>query len=153
MIWPNLFDIWFKPLISITHLKNNISPEVMRRGLISWGTSIFLHSLPCSFMRRTFEWIVESSLEISVSEPRSHCNDFTAFSSWFVYSRKLGDSGTYCAVISNINGAPAQTIASWRQSNHAPIANDAKTPNSENIFAPEQIRALIVGCAISLRYT
>ena len=144
---------WSNTFISLIYLRNNINPEVIRRGRISWGTNIFLHSFPCSFIRRTFEWIVDSSLETSVSEPLSHCNDFTAFSSWLVYKRKLGDSGTYCAVISSINGAPAQTIASWRQSNHAPMAKDAKTPNSENIFAPEHIRALTVGCAISLRYT
>ena len=67
-----------------------------------------------------------------------------------MYSKKLGVSGTYWAVISNMIGAAAQTSANWRQSKVAPIAKDANKPICDDILLAEHRLPRIDGCAISL---
>ena len=65
-----------------------------------------------------------------------------------MYSKKLGVSGTYWAVISNIIGAAAQTSANWRQSKVAPIAKDANKPICDDILLAWNLQMLMI-CKIS----
>ena len=89
---------------------------------------------------------------MSASGPLSHWRALSALSSWLVYKRKLGVSGMYWAVIKSMTGAPAQTSASWRQSNLAPIAKADKRPICDATLVAEHRLPRMEGWAISLMY-
>ena len=127
-------------------------------------TSIYFGKTYCkkmmTFSDRVFEYIFSFfgpsvclwHAYMSASGPRSHWRALSALSSWLVYSRKLGVSGMYWAVIKSMTGAPAQTSASWRQSNLAPIANADKSPICDATLVAEHRLPRMEGWAISLMY-
>ena len=118
----------------------------------SEGPFFLLHPVSILCYKAFLIFLDQTLAYISASGPLSHWRALSALSSWLVYRRKLGVSGMYWAVIKSMTGAPAQTSASWRQSNLAPIAKADKRPICDATLVAEHRLPRMEGWAISLIY-